>query len=305
MNRRLLLLVLIGGCYTGAELCAKHKWGYTQTVVGDGNGAFDGTCRNIAGFSFTPDLPNPAEFHGTSYVSSQDDHQAVKRVINAITVGNWVGVSTNDIDVYLALVDQEGTPPVGIDLSARNACIDWLETQGCAVDGPNSLDSYDLCNAEVMNPVQVKLTDLSGCLTDFPISEAPQYVTANPASDCDYQFGYTDDGGGSPMCVADGTTAGDDGADTTGGAPEDFGDLDMLISCTPWMAWEQYCSMNEQLLHNVVAGFRIFYDEGVWLEATNIAGVSRGVQISASMRTRRPRRCSTRSAFRTATCSRT
>ena len=44
MNRRLLLLVLIGGCYTGAELCAKHKWGYTQTVVGDGNGRY---CQEL------------------------------------------------------------------------------------------------------------------------------------------------------------------------------------------------------------------------------------------------------------------
>jgi hypothetical protein len=294
MNRRSVLAmgavaVLLGSlhCYTGAESCPKHQWGYTL-AIDDTNmdEEFDGECINVAHFPMEPDLPPSGSIRGSTTVT-HEEHEAVEAVVAAIQAADWSGVLPGQVDLYLDVVHNSDLQIGAIDTHAWHECLEWLESQGCIVTNPQTdpdgQGAWDICWDFVHNPIRDILTDIDGCDGWEAPTKDPLVHGVTDPFECDFQPGYTDDGGGAGMCFGeDGPATGGAMADgdETGAEAEPFGDVTQLIDCAPLQSYEQYCTYDQSLLATVAAKFHVFHDEGVWLEAKNISGAGRGVQIS-------------------------
>lgn len=239
------------------EACIIPCWGFTQAVEdADTNGRFDGECvrHSLPDTTFAPNLPPSGKFHGRHCVKSQAHDNSVRKVINAIKTGTWEGVSETEVYNYLFVVENDGPPPVGIDIDAWNRCVEWLELQDCeTADSPGREQTFGLCYQFVRTPINLTLTDLTGCNWSPPTKDPPLYV--HPESNaCVYIVTYdgisieSGSGDGDGACFDEtspgsGDSGGSDGGssygESTGEESEEneapFGDLAESIapSCLP------------------------------------------------------------------------
>lgn len=244
------------GCSNSQTTCPIHCWKHTHVIEDivpeGGDGRFDDECIDaVTDRPFNPLIATVMNgtVTGRTCVEKQSDHNAIRRVIDAIINENTIVAA--DLAVYQDLIT--GSLPAGIAREAETICIDELSSdRNCDVGIEQCcsfLSAWTLCTRFVRDPISADLNNLTGGGT-VPVKAIGSTKTIGSLDACDFvpDFPESTDGA-DPM--------GDSGS---GAESSPFGDIGALVNCS-----EYECEVERELVELVTRNFDVFYAEGIEL----------------------------------------
>jgi hypothetical protein len=205
-------------------------------------------------------IPPSGDFGGRGCLfGGQTDHENVKSVIAAIADNSTGSLTQAEKDSYEGLVSEDVGWAVNSNISrdALYACIAFLTCSQTYCDIDPNVASKQACTLG-------SATALCEEYVQAPLIAALDWATGSAVPEYSVPYNFSEEPGQCDYCP-DAASTGDGNctapADTTGEPADPFGDLDVLVACSP----QTYCTVDAELIWNIQAHFDQFFTENVAL----------------------------------------